>query len=58
MTIDENDPRTSRIVFCDKKSEDTGLPVPETSTHGGVVDGGYDPISECSYFLLSRLVFT
>ena len=43
-------PRTSRIVFHDKRSEDQGLPTPQTSALG-VADSakrGNDPTSECS----------
>lgn len=52
VIVDENDPRTSRIVFCDKNSEDKGLPAPGTSTLGAVVDTGhsFNPMSECFYF--------
>ena len=49
--LDENNPGPSRIVFH-KKSEGKGLHAPETSTPGGVIDGGTehrnDPASECS----------
>ena len=50
VTPGEKNPRTSRIVFHDKKSEDQALPTPETSAPG-VVDSaerGNDPTSECS----------
>ena len=60
MTVDENDPRSSRIVFCDKESEDQGPLAPIISTHGVVVDAskhGNDPASGCFRFLLSRQVF-
>jgi len=39
VTPDEGDTRASRIVFRDKKKEDQGLTVAETSTTGAVVGG-------------------
>ena len=50
VTLDEKDARASRIVFHGQKSEDKGLPAPETSTSGAVVGGdehGDDSTSEC-----------
>jgi hypothetical protein len=50
VTLDEKNPRPSRIVLNDKKNEDRGPPAPETSTLGVVADGtghGNDPASEC-----------
>ena len=50
MTPDENNPRTSQIVFCNKKGEDQEPPVPGPSTQGVVVDSdkqGDESIGEC-----------
>ena len=37
VTLDEKEPRTSRIVFHEKKSEHQGPPVPGTSASGAVI---------------------
>jgi len=58
--VDENDPRTSRIVFCDKGGNQ-GLPAPGVSTLGPVIDGaeyGYNPMSECFCFPFATDVHT
>ena len=58
--LDDKDPRTSRIVFQDNKSEDQGLPAPGTSIPG-IVDGtGHrnDPTSECFWSLPLRQIPT
>jgi hypothetical protein len=49
-TLDEGSPRTSQIVFQDKRGESQELPAPETSTSGIVVgrtDHGNDLEGKC-----------
>jgi len=55
-TLDEKDPRISRIVFCDKEREDQGAPVQEASTSGAVIGGeqGSGLTGECHLSPLSR----
>jgi hypothetical protein len=42
VTVDEESPRTSRIAFQDKRSDDQELPVPGPSNLGVVVDSVED----------------
>ena len=61
VTLDEDDPRTSRIVFFDKESEDQGPSAPGTSTRGVVIDSvepGNGSTSECFCSLLLWSMFT
>jgi len=56
-TLDEEDPRASRIVFRDKEREDEGTPAQAALTSGAVIGGdeqGNDPTGECHWFPLSR----
>jgi len=39
-TLDEEDPRASRIVFGDKESENQRAPVQEASMSGAIIEGG------------------
>jgi hypothetical protein len=63
VALDENNPRPSRIGFHKEKSESQALYEPETSVTRGAIDRdtkvehrNYDPTSECSLSLLSRLM--
>ena len=61
VTLDENKPRASQIVFNDKKSEGQALPVPGTSTPAVLVDDiehGNAPASECFCLLLLCPILT
>ena len=60
VTLDEKNPRASRIVYNDKKSEDRGSPTPVTSTPGTVVGGSERddiPTGKRFCFLLSWPIF-
>ena len=55
--LDDKDPRTSRIIFQDKKGEDQGLPVAGTSIHGITVNMSNPEDSPPSKYFCSLLLF-
>ena len=60
-TLDEKDPWTSRIVFCERGGDGQGAPVQEASTSGAAIGGGEQGnslTSECHRSPPSRPMLT